>query len=150
MTVSEAPFEEKEINHVMTLKKWIEPDQSLEWQREEGYQKFVLSVQCEESYKLQLVGIFTEATGYYKFHLFLGSYPIRMLHVGKSHHNPDCMHVGSHHKHKWTDEYMWHWAYEPDDIDFSNIERTFWTFLEECHIEYKGRFIGPVIQRRLL
>jgi len=53
MTISEAPFKESEINHVMGLKKWIEPDQSIEWQRAEGYQEFTLPVQCEESYKLR-------------------------------------------------------------------------------------------------
>ncbi len=150
MPVSEAPFTEDEVNHVMGLRKWIEQEQKIEWCREEGYQQFELPIQCEEDYKLRLVGTLTEATGYYKFNLFLGSYPIRMLHIGKAHHNPDCGRVGQNHKHKWTDEHQTRWAYEPEEIDFTDMEKAFWTFLEECRIEYRGAFVKPAVQRRLL
>jgi hypothetical protein len=74
---------------------------------------------------------------------------VRMLHVGKSHHNPDCFRTGRRHKHKWTDAYGQHWAYEPADIDFSDMERAFLSFLEECRIELRGRFVKPRLQMRL-
>lgn len=150
MATSPVPFEEDEVNRVMQLRKWIEPDQAIEWQEGEGYQQFQVPVQCEETYALQLIGIFTPATRAYRFNLFLGSQPIRMLHVGKTHHNPDCTRIGERHKHKWTDAHDEHWAYEPEDIDFSDMERAFWTFLKECAIDYKGRFKKPFVQKRLI
>lgn len=147
--LASAPFDEEELNHVMELRKWIEPVQQIEWRVEEGYQHFQVPVQCEEAYALRLIGTFTVATGYYKYNLFLGSQPIRMLHVGKSHHNPGCTQVGPRHKHQWSDEHGDHWAHEPDDIDFSDMETAFWTFLKECAILYEGRFVRPIVQKRL-
>lgn len=150
MATFSEPFEENEVNRIMQLRKWIEPDQPIEWRKEEGYQQFQVPVQCEEAYALRLIGVFTPATKAYRFNLFLGSQPIRMLHVGKVHRNPNHTRVGSQHKHKWTDVHDEHWAYAPEDIDFSDMESAFWTFLKECAIDYDGQFRKPVVQKRLI
>lgn len=92
----------------------------------------------------------TEATGYLKFNLFVGSQPITMLHHGKVHHNPDCRRLTDKlHKHRWTDANREKWAYIPDDIDASTVQTTFAGFLKECNIELESRFSAPVVQMRI-
>lgn len=143
-------FDEGEIDRVMELRKWIDVEDTVQWNRADGYQEFEVPIQCEEAYDLSLKGVLTEVTGYLKLNLFLGSFPIRMLHIGKRHRNPDGTRIGPRHKHLWTDEHAERWAYEPDDIDFTDTESAFWSFLEECSIEYQGAFVKPVTERRLL
>ncbi len=131
----------------MQLSKWIEED--VVWTLEEGYLRFRVPVLCGEDYALRLIGTLTEKTGYYRYNLFVGDQPARMLHVGKRHHNPDCLKIDLRHKHKWTDEYGQHWAYEPTDIDCSDLEQAFVGFLQECRIELRSRFARPRLQMRL-
>ena len=140
-------YSEEEIDQIIDLRKWIEQD--IEWIQEEGYFRFRVPVLCEEDYALRLIGVLTEKTGYYRYNLLLGEQPARMLHVGKAHHNPDCAMVGRRHKHKWTDAYGQDWGYEPKDIDASDLQRAFETFLQECRIECRGRFVRPRAQMKL-
>jgi hypothetical protein len=140
-------FDEQEVEHVMQLKKWI--NENPEWKPSEGYQRFRVPVGCEEAYALQLIGTFNPNLGNYTYVLLLGTQPIRRLDVGKAHHNPQCDRVGPHHKHTWTDAHSDRWAYEPDDIDFTDLETAFHGFLKECGIGFSGRLTKPVVHKEL-
>ena len=137
-------FDEQEVEAVINLRKWC--DQDVEWKARDGYLEFRLAIVCEEAYPLQIIGVFTAKTGYYRYNFFLGSQPIRMLHVGKAHHNPECDRTGKNHKHRWTDAHQERWAYEPGDLDLSDMETAFRGFVQECNIEFRGQFRKPAIQ----
>ncbi len=143
-------LDESEIARVLSVPKHI--DQNIQWKTHGGYKTFSTDVVSEEAdYEMILVGSLTEATGYVKFNLFVGSQPIAMLHVGKIHHNPDCERLeGKVHKHRWSDAYREKRAYLPNDIDVTTIESGFRSFLNECNIELRGRFVAPQLQVRLL
>ncbi|HXG33898.1 MAG TPA: hypothetical protein VNJ11_11070 [Bryobacteraceae bacterium] len=140
---------EAEVASVLEKAKWIEED--VEWRRRPGYQEFSVEVRSESvGHAMVLKGVITEATGYFKLHLFAGSQPIVMLHAGKVHHNPDCEKLHERiHKHVWTDAYREKRAYVPTELTVSDWASVFHGFLRECNIGFRGRFVAPAIQRRL-
>ena len=142
-------LEENEATRVLASKKRI--NQDIRWSKHPGYQQFSVDVLSEEAdYEMSLVGSVTEATGYFKLNLYVGSQPIAMLHRGKTHHNPNCERLkASVHKHRWTDAHRERQAYVPDDIDLSSWETTLRGFLRECNIEFEAQFTPPSVQRRM-
>jgi len=113
--------------------------------------KFKVRVECG-SYPLRLIGTYNPRTGNYSFTLLLKDKRIRGLDIGKMklHRNLDGTLIRGNHKHKWKDDSGSKYAYVPDDIDFSSIEKTFKGFLKECNIEFDGKFRKPIIQKGLL
>lgn len=141
-------FTEDEVDRVIQLRKWIEA--AIHWRGGQGYQTFQVPVGCEEDYALRMIGALTERTGYCRYNLFLGTQPIRMLHIGQQHHNPDCERVGPPHRHRWTDGHGQRWAYVPGDFDSSELRRAFEGFAVERGIELRGGLVAPVIQMRIV
>ncbi len=143
-------LEEGEVDRVLALAKYV--DENVEWRRHAGHQTFSADVLSKEAdYDMTLVGSVTEQTGYSKLHFFVGPQPIAMLHMGKTHHNPDCERLtGRVHKHRWSDAFREKQAYVPGEVDRASWETLLRSFLKECNIELRGRFAAPQIQGRLL
>lgn len=59
------------------------------------------------------------------------------LHGGE-HTNPDGSRIAVPHKHTWDETHGDGFAYIPNDIDFTSVNRAFFGFLSECKIAFGG------------
>jgi len=129
---------EFEAEKLYRMKKWIIEDE-LKWELRNNKYYLKATLLTEDGTELTLRG-----TKHIKFSfciLYRNVIPIRRFDFYESHTNPDGTKIsgGKPHKHKW-DGLNCNYAYEVDDIDISNVNKALFDFLDECNIEYKGKY----------
>ena len=81
-----------------------------------------------------------------------GSGRIYGLDLGADHRNPDGIHVGEKHKHRWTDDHRDKDAYIPPDITepWDRPVEVWKQFCTEANLRHSGAIMAPAVQKEML
>ena len=114
--------------------------------------EFRVEVQASNDYPLFVAGRFNPYSGKLSFAFILrGIGRVYALDLGKDHRNPDGVHVGEKHKHRWRDGYRDTSAYVPVDIaETWDRPLAVWDqFCAEAQLRHHGTMHAPQLQDEL-